>query len=261
MQKKKVLTIAGSDSGGGAGIQGDIKTISSLGCYAMSAITAVTSQNTKEVKNIIEIPDNIVSDQIDLVLSDIGADCIKIGMIFSAKIIDAVCLMLEKYSSITVITDPVMVSKSGTKLLKPEDTEHLKNFLLPKSHLITPNITEAEILSGMKINSESDMISAGKEILNYGSDYVLIKGGHSKQSNNNILLSKDNLEIIPFERIESKNTHGTGCTLSSAIASYIAIGYNLPESIKKAADYVSKAMKNSYKTGEGHGSLNHFWQH
>lgn len=260
--QKRVLTIAGSDSGGGAGIQGDIKTISSFGCYAMTAITAITSQNTKEVVDILEIPSYIVLNQIDLSLSDIGADSIKIGMVFNIEIIKAICLMLDKYNDIKVVTDPVMISKTGTKLLKDDTIEYLKKFLLPRSTIVTPNIPEAEILANMSIDSENDMIVAGKKIISYGSDYVLVKGGHTKWENgNNILLSKDTIEILPFKKINSKNTHGTGCTLSSAIASGLAMGYPLLDSVKKAISYVSAAVKNSNDLGQGYGPINHFWNH
>ncbi|MBO0526199.1 bifunctional hydroxymethylpyrimidine kinase/phosphomethylpyrimidine kinase [Clostridium botulinum] len=254
---KKVLTIAGSDSCGGAGIQADIKTMSSLGVYAMSIITAVTAQNSIGVQDVHEVPNNMVEAQIKSIFDDIDVDAVKIGMLSNSETIKSIKEYLEKYKAKNIVLDPVMVSKSGYFLLKPEAIEELKN-LISISHIVTPNIPEAEVLSGMKISSEDDMKKAATIIQSMGSENVLLKGGHRCNDANDILLYKDKFITIPGNRIETKNTHGTGCTLSSAIASYLAKGFGIEKSVSLSKEYITKAIENSFPIGEGVGPVGHF---
>ncbi|MGJ0909127.1 bifunctional hydroxymethylpyrimidine kinase/phosphomethylpyrimidine kinase [Clostridium botulinum] len=254
---KKVLTIAGSDSCGGAGIQADIKTMSSLGVYAMSIITAVTAQNSIGVQDVHELPKNMVEAQIKSIFDDIDVDAVKIGMLSNSETIKSIKEYLEKYKAKNIVLDPVMVSKSGYFLLKPEAIEELKN-LISISHIVTPNIPEAEVLSGMKISSEDDMKKAATIIQSMGAENVLLKGGHRCNDANDILLYKDKFITIPGNRIETKNTHGTGCTLSSAIASYLAKGFGIEKSVSLSKEYITKAIENSFPIGEGVGPVGHF---
>lgn len=254
---KKVLTIAGSDSCGGAGIQADIKTMSALGVYAMSVITAVTAQNSVAVQDVFEVPIDMVDAQMKSVFDDIKVDAVKIGMLSNADAIKSINNNLKKYKVKNTVLDPVMVSKSGYFLLKPEAIEELKN-LISTVTLITPNIPECEVLSGMKITSEEEIKKAALIIQNMGIDNVLVKGGHRCNDANDILLLKDKFVKIPGSRIETKNTHGTGCTLSSAIVSYLAKGYSIEEAVKLSKEYITKAIKNSFPIGEGVGPVGHF---
>lgn len=255
---KKVLTIAGSDSSGGAGIQADLKAMSAQGVYGMSVITAITAQNTKGVFAVQEIDLDIIKKQIEVLYEDIEINSVKIGMLFSSEIIKVIYETLKNLNVENIIIDPVMVSKSGYYLLKEEAIEMLKEFIKIGT-LVTPNIPEAEILSNMKIKSEEDMILAAKKIKGLGVKNVLVKGGHRKDNCTDILLT-DKGEVIRFlgERFETKNTHGTGCTLSSTIASYIGKGYTIEESVKKAKNYIIEAIKNSFSIGEGVGPVGHF---
>ena len=225
--KSKILIIAGSDSSGGAGIQADIKTVTALGSYAMTAVTAVTAQNTISVKKIISIPTEIVQKQITMVLDDIGANGVKIGMLHNASIIKCVYSILRKYKLKNVVLDPVMISKSGTKLINNSSIRYLKKLLLPMSNLVTPNIPEAEALTGYSISNKKEMIKAAKKILNMGSENVLLKGGHLKNRMIfDILATKQGIKVFTKRKIRTKNTHGTGCTLSSALATcFIYISY------------------------------------
>lgn len=254
---KKVLTIAGSDSCGGAGIQADLKTMDALGVYGMSVITAVTAQNSCGVFAVQEIDTKIIEQQIDAIFSDIDVDAIKIGMLSSSEIIKTVKKSLQQHNFKNLVIDPVMISKSGYPLLKDEAINELKN-LIPLSILITPNIPEAEVLTGKKIKTIEDMIIAGKEIQKYGVPNVLIKGGHHIENAIDILITKDGEIIQLFEKkIESKNTHGTGCTLSSSIASHLAKGYNIKESVQLSKKYITTAIQNSFSIGEGVGPVGH----
>ena len=229
--KSKVLIIAGSDSSGGAGIQADIKTVSALGCYAMTAITAVTVQNTTGVKSIIPIKPKEISNQIEFTARDIKPNAIKIGMLHSAKVISAVMKSLKKIDIKKIVLDPVMVAKGGTKLINNEAIDEIKKKLMKKILLITPNIPEAELLTNTKINSLNDMIKAGQLLINLGAKNVLIKGGHLKSNEiNDILLNKKIIKIFKNKKYKSKNTHGTGCTLSSAIATNLSCGKDLIKS-------------------------------
>lgn len=258
----RVLTIAGSDSGGGAGIQADIKTISAMGCYASSAITAVTVQNTLGVQAVHPIPLDILEGQIDAILSDIGADAIKIGMLHSTKVVNLVAEMIEKYGIRNVVLDPVMVSTSGHKLIEDDAIESIKNRLIPLSRVITPNIPEAEILSGCKISSDQDFEQIAKKLSFNKSVSVLLKAGHL---DNDCLVDyfyniEDNtITLLPSKRVKTRNTHGTGCTLSSAFASALARGEDLTLAAKSAKKYIEQAIVSGaeYEIGHGHGSVNH----
>lgn len=264
MKKKyfRVLTIAGSDSGGGAGIQADIKTISAMGCYASSAITAVTVQNTLGVQAVHPIPLDILEGQIDAILSDIGADAIKIGMLHSSKVVNLVAEMIEKYGIRNVVLDPVMVSTSGHKLIEDDAIESIKNRLIPLSRVITPNIPEAEILSGCKISSDQDFEQIAKKLSFNKSVSVLLKAGHL---DNDCLVDyfynvEDNtITLLPSKRVKTRNTHGTGCTLSSAFASALARGEDLTLAAKSAKKYIEQAIEfgAEYEIGHGHGPVNH----
>ena len=256
--KSKVLIIAGSDSSGGAGIQADIKTVSALGCYAMTAITAVTVQNTTGVKSIIPIKPKEISNQIEFTARDIKPNAIKIGMLHSAKVISAVMKSLKKIDIKKIVLDPVMVAKGGTKLINNEAIDEIKKKLMKKILLITPNIPEAELLTNTKINSLNDMIKAGQLLINLGAKNVLIKGGHLKSNEiNDILLNKKIIKIFKNKKYKSKNTHGTGCTLSSAIATNLSCGKDLIKSCEQGIKYVNEAIKSNLNLGKGNGPINH----
>ena len=256
--KSKILIIAGSDSSGGAGIQADIKTVTALGSYAMTAITAVTAQNTRGVKAITSIPTNIVQKQLSMILNDIGADAVKIGMLHNVGIIKCVYHNIKKYKLKNVVLDPVMVAKGGARLINNRSIIYLKKLLLPLSSLVTPNIPEAEALTGHSILSEEDMIIAAKKILNMGPKNVLLKGGHLKgKMISDILITKKISKIFLKKKIISKNTHGTGCTLSSALATCLSQEKNIVNSCKISLDYVHKAIISAPGYGKGFGPLNH----
>lgn len=255
----RVLIIAGSDSGGGAGIQADIKTVTALGGYAMTAVTAVTAQNTQGVSAVHEIPTEIISGQIGAVLPDIGADVVKTGMLSSVRVIEAVAAALHEFGSgIPMVVDPVMQAKGGHALLAPDAVKALELCLIKNAALVTPNLPEAEILTGRSIKSVEDMESAVGDLRNLGADAVLLKGGHLTNDRLvDLLIMRD--EIIRFEdtRIKTTSTHGTGCTLASAIAAGLAAGLPLVESVSRARNYVRKAIQTAPKLGQGHGPLNH----
>ncbi len=256
--KSKILIIAGSDSSGGAGIQADIKTITALGSYAMTAITAVTSQNTTGVKSIVSIAPKEVSKQIEFTSKDIKPDAIKIGMLHSVEIINAVLKSLKKIKVKKVILDPVMVAKGGTKLIDESSIKILKSKLIKKVSLITPNIPEAEILTKTRISSVDDMINAGKILMDLGAKNILIKGGHLKSRiMQDIFLSKNGISVFKNKKIHTKNTHGTGCTLSSAITAYYSCGKTLKKSCKMAINYVNNSIGTGPRYGKGHGPINH----
>ncbi|MCO8192900.1 bifunctional hydroxymethylpyrimidine kinase/phosphomethylpyrimidine kinase [Anaerofustis sp. NSJ-163] len=256
---KKVLTIAGSDSSGGAGIQADIKTITAHKLYAMSAITALTAQNTTGVYGVLDADADFVKNQIDCIFTDIRPDAVKIGMVSNSDIINAIADKLIEYKAENIVVDPVMVATSGSKLISDEAKDTLINRLLPLGTIITPNIPEAEVLSGMSIKSDEDMINAAKEISKNIDSAILIKGGHYDKNANDLLY--DNGEIFWFkgDRVDTNNTHGTGCTLSSAIACNLAMGYSKEESIKNAKNYITGALKAGLDLGRGSGPLNHMY--
>ena len=254
----KIMTIAGSDSGGGAGIQGDIKTISSLGGYATTAITAITAQNTVGVKNILNIPINMIEEQIKAIINDIGTDAIKIGMLHSTQIINEVFNALNKIKNKKIILDPVMIAKGGSKLISDNAIILMKKKLLKKVTLITPNLPEAEILSGMKISSKEDMIFAANKLMKLGVPNILIKGGHFKSKKvYDIFVNKNEIKIFSSNRLNTKNTHGTGCTLSTAITSFLSCGKPLKKSCELGIEYVNSAILTNPKIGKGYGPINH----
>ena len=256
--KSKVLIIAGSDSSGGAGIQADIKTVTSLGSYAMTSITAITSQNTTGIISIMPITAKEISNQIEFTSQDIKPDAIKIGMLHSTKVINSVLKSINKIKVKKIILDPVMVAKGGTKLISDKTIKILKSKLIKKVSLVTPNIPEAEILTSIKIKTIDDMLQAANVLLQLGAKNVLIKGGHlSTRIMQDIFLNKKEMLIFKNRKINTKNTHGTGCTLSSAIATYYSCGKTLKKSCEKAIKYVNHAIITGPKYGAGHGPINH----
>ena len=256
--KFKVLIIAGSDSSGGAGIQADIKTVTSLGCYAMTAITAVTAQNTTGVKSIVAINPKEISKQIEFTSKDIKPDAIKIGMLHSKKVISTIIKSLKKINTNKIVLDPVMMAKGGARLINNQAIEVIKNKLIKKIFLITPNIPEAELLTKTKINSTDDMILAGKLILKLGAKNVLIKGGHLNSNQiYDILLNKKKIKIFKSKKYKSNNTHGTGCTLSSAITANLSCGKDLIKSCELGIKYVNEAIRSDINLGKGNGPINH----
>ena len=256
--KSKVLIIAGSDSSGGAGIQADIKTVSSLGCYAMTAITAITAQNTTGVKSIISIQPEEISNQIEFTSKDIKPNAVKIGMLHSTQVISAVIKSLKKINIKKIVLDPVMVAKGGAKLISNKAIMDVKEKLIKNILIITPNIPEAELLTNTKIKSIKDMIKAGKLLIDLGAKNVLIKGGHLKSKQmNDILLNKKTIKIFKSKKYKSNNTHGTGCTLSSAIAANLSCGKDLIKSCELGIKYVNEAIKSNLNFGKGNGPINH----
>ncbi len=254
----KILIIAGSDSSGGAGIQADIKSVTSLGSYAMTAITAVTAQNTKGVKSIMPIPIKEISKQIEFTSKDIKPDSVKIGMLHSSRVIFSVLQSIKKLKLKKIILDPVMVAKGGAKLIDDKAVLDLKEKLINQVDLITPNIPEAEILTAMKIRSMLDMKDAAYKFLDLGVKNVLIKGGHLGSKNlKDIFVNKKEIAIFINKKIRTKNTHGTGCTLSSAIATYYGCGKTLKKSCELGIRYVNNAIKTRPNFGKGNGPINH----
>jgi len=264
MQYKRVLTIAGSDSGGGAGIQADLKTISACGCFAMSAITAITVQNTVGVSCVYPVPVQFIEQQINAVLSDIGADAIKIGMLHSSEVILAVRNCTKLYPNKNIVLDPVMVSTSGYKLIQDKAIETLKRELLCNVRIITPNIPEAEILLGRKINHQNELPLLARELSSNRKVSVLLKAGHLIDSElTDIFYNAETDEIVKlkFKIIKTRNTHGTGCTLSSAVTAFLAKGLSLIEAVKNAKEFTNAAILNGsyYSIGKGYGPVHHFY--
>lgn len=264
-QYPRVLTIAGSDSGGGAGIQADIKTISATGGYAASAITAITVQNTIGVEQVVGISPEIVAAQIQAVISDIGVDAIKIGMLHSTEIICAIAEQIRKWNVTNVVLDPVMISTSGHKLIEDSAIEALKTELFPLARVITPNIPEAEYLTGIHIDSQKDLPQIAHTLSKTGNVSVLMKAGHATENEliDIFYNAEDNTTTeLRSPRIETKNTHGTGCTMSSAFASFLAQGYSLTDAARAAKEYINKAILSGaqYEIGHGHGPVDHFFR-
>ena len=255
----RVLICAGSDSGGGAGIQADIKTVTALGCFAATAITALTSQNTKGVFNVLDIPTSFLRQQMTVVLEDIGADVIKTGMLHNAEVIRTISNTLENLGdSSTLVIDPVMVAKGGHSLLQTSAIDALKNELIRKADVLTPNIPEAEVLVGIEITSVDDMRRAGERLLNMGPKSVLIKGGDlTDDTLTDILLTQSEEKLYSSPRLKTVHTHGTGCTLASAIAAGIAQGLEVQIATERARKYVFEAIRTAPGLGAGHGPLNH----
>lgn len=263
---KKALTIAGSDSGGGAGIQADLKAFSANAVYGMSALTAITAQNTQGVYAIHPVPVPVLEKQISVVVNDIGADAVKIGMLHSAEVIKAVLRAITSHSLRNIVVDPVMVATSGDKLLQDSAIESLINELLPAASLITPNIPEAEIITGRKISDRKDFMDAAKALGDTGAEAILLKSGHFNEDTLVDVLyipGSGRYVEMPYPRLDTLNTHGTGCTLSSAIAAFLARDYELEVAVKKGVEYVHKAlaMGAPYKIGEGHGPVHHFYNY
>ena len=254
---KTALTIAGSDSSGGAGIQADIKTMTAHGVYAMSAVTALTAQNTTGVAAVMESSPEFLASQLDCIFTDIFPDAVKIGMVSSAGIINVIAEKLREYGAKNIVLDPVMVATSGAKLISDAAIDTLKKELIPAASVITPNIPEAEVLTGKKIASAGDMEKAAKEIYESCGCSVLIKGGHSLNDANDYLYTSDGGNWFNGKRIRNPNTHGTGCTLSSAIASNLALGYDIPASVERAKKYLSGALAAMLDLGKGSGPMNH----
>ena len=256
--RSKILIIAGSDSSGGAGIQADIKTATCLGVYAMTAVTAVTVQNTTGVKSVVTIPANQIYNQIVYTSKDIKPNAIKIGMLHSTQVINKVMKSLKEIKIKKIILDPVMVAKGGSKLISDKAVELMKKKLLKEVRLITPNLPEAEILTGVKINSIEDMILAAYKLMELGVSNVLIKGGHLKSKKvHDVFVNKNEIEIFSSNRLNTKNTHGTGCTLSTAITSFFSCGKPLKKSCELGIKYVNSAITSNPKIGKGHGPVNH----
>lgn len=256
---KTALTVAGSDSGGGAGIQADLKSFAALGVHGTSVITALTAQNTLGVTAIYDLPPSFIEAQFDAVATDIGVDAMKTGMLFSVEIIDAVCRKIKEYGIADVVVDPVMVATSGDLLLRSEAVDAIKNSLLPLAAVVTPNRREAEVLSGLQIHDEGEIKEAARKIYELGPRYVLVKGGHA--SGDAIDWLFDGEEYTPFwaPRVETTNTHGTGCTLSAAIAALLAHGQAVPEAVAGAKQYITAAIQHAYPLGKGHGPVNHLF--
>lgn len=262
---RRVLTIAGSDSGGGAGIQADLKTFAANGCYGMSVITALTAQNTQGVTGIHPVPVAFVAQQLDAVLADLGADAVKIGMLYSAELIETVARKLGEYRVARIVLDPVMVAQSGDKLLQDDAVAALKTHLIPLAEILTPNIPEASVLLGRKISVAGELPAAAEELAGLGCRNVLVKGGHlAGEDSDDCLYLGDEKRIarFPGARVETRNNHGTGCTLSSAIAANIAKGDGVEAAVRHAKEYITGAIRAgaAYRIGHGHGPVHHFWR-
>ena len=257
MKMKTALTIAGSDCSGGAGIQADLKTMTMHGVYGMSVITALTAQNTTGVRAIQEASADFLQQQMDAVFEDIYPDAVKIGMVSSGELIRVIADRLRHYDAKNVVVDPVMVASAGSSLMRRDAVETLTKELLPLATLVTPNIPEAQVLAGMEIRSKADMVTAAKRIGDRHSCSVLLKGGHSVNDANDLLYAKGELTWFAGRRIDNPNTHGTGCTLSSAIACNLAKGNTLPESVQKAKEYLTGALRAGLNLGRGSGPLDH----
>lgn len=256
---KTVLTIAGSDSCGGAGIQADLKTFSALGAYGMSVITAVTAQNTMGVINVRELDVDIIRDQIDCLFDDIKIDAVKVGMVSSIEIIDVIGECLKKNIAANIVVDPVMVSKSGYHLLREEAKDELVKVLFPLAEVVTPNLFEAELITGDKIENLAQMEAAAEKINGLGGMKVIVKGGHLTGDAIDVVYDGKNFSYLKGTRIETKNTHGTGCTFSSAIAALLARGYTVAEAARQAKEYINGAIEHSFELGRGVGPTNHFY--
>jgi hydroxymethylpyrimidine/phosphomethylpyrimidine kinase len=253
------LTIAGSDSGGGAGIQADLKTFSALGVYGMSVLTAITAQNTLGVTAVADIPVDIISAQIDAVLSDIGADAVKTGMLSSAEIIETVADGMGRHKVARLVVDPVMVATSGDRLLRPDAVETLRSVLLPMATVATPNLPEAEMLLGRSVASVSEMREAARALADLGPQSVIVKGGHLEGDAVDVFYDGTDMLELSAKRIDTTSTHGTGCTLASAIAANLALGHGLSDSVRNAKAYLTEAIAHAYQVGQGHGPVHHFY--
>ena len=252
------MTIAGSDSGGGAGIQADLKTFSALGVYGASTLTAITAQNTVGVTAVHEIPTDVIAAQIDAVITDIGADAVKTGMLSSPEIVATVAEAVRRHHIADLVVDPVMVAKSGDRLLRAEAIATICNDLIPLAAVVTPNIPEAEDLTGLTIATDAEARNAAEAIIAMGAKSVVVKGGHRDGQPTDILYDGEQFVEFTTQRIPSTNTHGTGCTFASAVAAGLAHGLDVPAAVQQAKDYVTAAIRTAYPIGQGHGPLHHF---
>ena len=256
----RAMTIAGSDSGGGAGIQADLKTFAAMGVYGTSVLTAITAQNTIEVTDVMELPVSLVRSQIDAVLSDIGTDAVKTGMLSSAAIIEAVAEKIEVYGLGNLVVDPVMVAKSGDRLLREDAVGALRSLLLPLATVVTPNIPEAEVLTGMKIDSVDGAREAAEKLVGMGAKSAVVKGGHLDGPASDIFFDGEELRVFTARRISTTSTHGTGCTFASATAAGLAKGLPVRDAVSQAKKYVTQTIRHAFPMGRGHGPLNHFYE-
>lgn len=260
---RRVLTIAGSDSGGGAGIQADLKTFAALGCYGMSAVTALTAQNTRGVRGIHPVPPEFAAAQIAAVLEDIGADAVKIGMLYSAELIRTVANELRRFDVRNIVLDPVMVAQSGDRLLQDDAVGAIREHLVPLTDVVTPNLPEAEVLADRPVRTPADMEAAARALAAFGGGAILVKGGHREEADSTDLLylcREDRFVALPAERVPTRNNHGTGCTLSSAICAFLARGESIEGAVRRAKDYIDAAIRAgaNYRIGNGHGPVHHF---
>ena len=254
------MTIAGSDSGGGAGIQADLKTFAALGVYGTSVLTAITAQNTQGVTAVHEAPAEVVRAQVEAVLADIGADAVKTGMLANSSIIECVAEEVSRRQVPWLVVDPVMVAKGGDPLLREDAVATLRHRLMPLASVITPNIPEAEALTGMSVASDADARDAARALVDLGAKAVVVKGGHREGPATDLFYDGSTFREFSAPRIPTSNTHGTGCTFASAIAAGLARGMPLPDAVALAKEYVTEAIRRSFPVGRGHGPLNHFWK-
>jgi hydroxymethylpyrimidine/phosphomethylpyrimidine kinase len=254
------MTIAGSDSGGGAGMQADLKTFAALGVYGTSAITAITAQNTVGVTAVHELPLDVIIAQIEAIISDIGADAVKTGMLSSTAIVETVAAEVRRHGLDQLVVDPVMVAKSGDALLHEDAVDALRNLLVPLALVVTPNIPEAETLIERKIETDDDMHCAAEAIVGLGARCVVVKGGHREGPATDLFYDGNSFHEFTAPRFDTKNTHGTGCTFASAVAAGLAQGKNPLEAVGQAKDFVTEAIRRSFPIGQGHGPLNHFYK-
>ena len=260
MKIPKAMTIAGSDSGGGAGVQADLKTFAALGVYGASTLTAITAQNTVAVTAVHEIPTDVITAQIDAVLTDIGADAVKTGMLSSSDIIECVCEALEVHGVQRLVVDPVMIAKSGDALLREDAIGSLRTRLLPLAMVVTPNIPEAEALTETTIVSDADVRRAAEAIVGMGARSVVVKGGHREGPATDLFYDGKEFKEFTAPRFDTVNTHGTGCTFASAVAAGLARGMVVADAVALAKDYVTEGIRHSFSIGQGHGPLNHFYR-
>lgn len=256
----KAMTIAGSDSGGGAGIQADLKTFAALGVYGTVTLTAITAQNTVGVTGVHEIPLDMIIAQMDAVMGDIGADAVKTGMLSSREIVEVVAGQVKKHGIRALVVDPVMVAKSGDPLLREDAVEAVRSFLVPLAAVVTPNIPEAESLTGMTIETDADVREAAERIIQMGARSVVVKGGHREGPAADLLYDGVRFQEFSAPRIDTVNTHGTGCTFASAVAAGLAQRKTVEDSVAQAKEYVTEAIRSSFPIGSGHGPLNHFYR-
>ena len=256
----KAMTIAGSDSGGGAGVQADLKTFAALGVYGASTLTAITAQNTVAVTAVHELPVDLIAAQIDAVIADIGVDAVKTGMLSSAAIVETVAAALQRHAVTNLVVDPVMIAKSGDALLRPDAVDALRSRLLPLAAVVTPNIPEAETLTGLSLTTDADLRRAAEQIVGMGARAVVVKGGHREGPAADLFYDGVRFQEFTAPRLDTRNTHGTGCTFAAALAAGLAQGKDLIAAVAQAKDYVTEAIRHAYPLGQGHGPLHHFYK-